>query len=385
MEGAGISALLLTNAENVRYFSGLLSQPSVPSMYDDVRMCLIASDPSSDPVLFVGDQLGGIANTSWIDDVRVWSQWTTGEGKTPAQQLAEALHEKKLHRGRIAMEIGRSMPLAMPMATYQAFREALPHVEVVDSADIVSSIRRIKSEEELRYMRKACEITCRAFVAGLESLREGMSERELSHIMAEEALGHTDEGGISRQWVFFINGGRGRMNWFDGIPSDYRFQKGDAIMIDGGVSFRGYWCDMLRTASIGELDDDYLRIFTGNRLANIASMKSVAPGVPISELSRAAFDTWRANGLAKELEEQLTADYDFMGHGIGQAPNEEPLLCSTNRDELQAGMVFALEGMLVDRMPLDKTRIAVGIEEDVLVTENGYELLTPIVNHLWVK
>jgi len=384
MKKAGIDALLVTTEENVRYLAGLLNQYWVVSMYDDVQVALIPADESIAPALFVGDHLGGVAKTSWIDDVRVWSQFVTGKSRSAVDLIAETLREKKLDRACIGMEVGRGTPLNMPMRSYEALRASLPHARITDCGEAVSSARRHKSPDEIAYVRRACEITCAAFKAGLESLREGMSERELSHIMAEEALGLTDEGGLTRQWTFFINAGRGRTNWFDDIPGDYRFKKGDPVFIDGGVTYRGYWCDMLRIGAIGELDRDHRRIFDANRKANVAAMGAVAPGVKISDLSRAAFNAWRQCGLQKELDEQLAADYDFLGHNVGLGIHEEPLMCSTNHEPLRPGMVFTLEGMLVDRMPLDKTRIALGIEENVLVTETGCERLTPLDNNLWI-
>ena len=384
MKKAGIDALLVTTEENVRYLTGLLNGYWMVNMYDDMQVALIPADASVAPVLFLPDHLGGVAKTSWIDDVRVWSQFVTGKSRSAVDIIVDALAEKKLDSGRVAMEVGGGTPLNMPMRSYEALCSRLPRVEVVDCGEVVASARQVKSAEEIVYVRRACDITCKAFKAGLESLREGMSERELSHIMAEEALRHTDEGGLTRQWTFFINAGRGRTHWFDDIPGDYRFKKGDPVFIDGGVTFRGYWCDMLRIGSIGELDRDHRRIFDANRKANIAAMEAVAPGVRISDLSRAAFEVWRQCGLQKELDEQLGADYDFMGHNIGLGIHEEPLMCSTNQAELRPGMVFTLEGMMVDRMPLDKTRIALGIEENILVTEDGYDRLTPLDNALWV-
>jgi len=315
----------------------------------------------------------------------VWSQFGTGKSKSAIDLLVETLSEKKLDRGRIGMEVGKRTVLNMPLPHYGALARALPHAEIVDCCDAIAQSRMIKSAEEIVYLRRACDITCKAFKAGLESLCEGMSEREISHIMAEEAVAHTDEGCLTRQWTIFVHGGRGRLNWFDGIPGDYRFKKGDPVYVDGGVTFRGYYCDIIRIASIGEPDAAHRRLFDANRKANLAVMDKMAPGVRISDLCQTLFQTWRDCGCEKELDEQLACDYDFLGHGVGLGIHEEPLLWSGNNLELRPGMNFALEGMLVDKMPLNKTKIAVGIEENVLVTEAGRDWLTPLDNDIWIR
>ena len=385
MQAAGLDALLVTTESNVRYLAGLLNQYWVANMHDDMQIALIPADDRIEPVLFLADHLaGGTGKTSWIDDVRVWSQFGTGKSSSPIQILVDTLVEKGLTSGRIGMEIGPGSVINMPLPRYAELRERLPRAELVDGGAVLAAVRARKSAAEIAYIREACRITCIAFDVGLRELRAGMSERELSHIIAEEALSHTDEGGLAGQWTIFVHGGRGRLNWFDGIPGEYRFQAGDPVFLDGGVTYRSYCSDFIRIGSIGPLDPAHQRLFDANRLANMEAIKHVGPGVRIGDLSRIAFDVWRDCGCAKELDEQLDADYDFLGHGLGLGIHEPPLLWSGNDAELEEGMVLALEGMLVDQMPLDRSRIALGIEENVLVTPDGHEVLTPLDNRVRV-
>ena len=386
MRAEGMDAVLVSTEENVRYLSGILNQYWIAGMHDDMQLALLPADEGVEPALFLADHLaGGTAKTSWIDDVRVWSQFGTGKSKTAVDLLVEALAEKGLARGRIGMEVGKGCVLNMPLPRYEALRGALEHAEIVDCAGVLARARMCKSAEELAYVRKSSEITCKAMRAGLEAVKEGMSEREMCHIMAEEALAHTDEGCLSKQWMMFVHGGKGRLNWFDGIPGEYRFKKGDPIYVDGGVTYRGYYTDIIRIASIGEPDGAHRRLFDANRKANLAVMEMMKPGVGVGELCQQLFAVWRECGCGKELAEQLGCDYDFLGHGVGLAIHEAPLLWSGSEEVLREGMVLALEGMLVDEMPLDKAKIALGIEENVAVTEEGHEWLTPLENEIWIK
>gem|GEM_PF-1047899 len=385
MQASGIDALLVTTEVNVRYLAGLLNQYWVACLHDDMQIALLPADQRIEPALFLADHLaGGTGKTSWIDDVRVWSQFGTGKDSGPIRILADALRDKGLARARIGMEIGAGSVLNMPLPHYAELRERLPGAEFVAGAEVAAAVRARKSAAEIAYLREAGRITCAAFDAGLSALRAGMSERELSHIMAEAALPETDEGGLYGQWTMFVHGGRGRLNWFDGIPGDYRFQPGDPVFLDGGVTYRGYYCDIIRIGSIGALDAEHQRLFDANRLANLEVIKHLRPGIRIGDLSRIAFDVWRDCGCGRELDEQLAADYDFLGHGVGLGIHESPLLWSGNDAELEPGMVLALEGMLVDRMPLDRSRIALGIEENVLITADGHEVLTPLENRVRV-
>jgi len=89
-------------------------------------------------------------------------------------------------------------------------------------------------------------------------------------------------------------------------------------------------------------------------------------------------------GFAESLRKQSEANYDFLGHGLGLTTHELPLLNSTCETVLQPGMVFAIEGNVFDTFPFTETQHALKNEENILVTEDGYECLTPLNNDLWI-
>ena len=135
-------------------------------------------------------------------------------------------------------------------------------------------------------------------------------------------------------------------------------------------NFYGYMCDMSRVYSVGRLSD---RAYTAHRVCldvqdKIAS--AARPGITGEELYELAMGVVRKSGFADNFM-GITQQARFIGHGIGLEINELPVLAPRMKQELQPGMVFALEPKIV----LPETG-AVGIENSWLVTETGVEKLT---------
>lgn len=128
----------------------------------------------------IAEGLEETTRTSWIDDVRLWAQYRPGSERTPLSVLAATIKSSGLDRARIAAEIGPNDRMAASAGLYEGLREQLPQVEFVSCYEVVSEVRAVKSDLEVDCIRRACEITCRGFEAGLRELRADMSEKELA-------------------------------------------------------------------------------------------------------------------------------------------------------------------------------------------------------------
>ena len=170
-----------------------------------------------------------------------------------------------------------------------------------------------------------------------------------------------------------------------GIPDDYRLKNGDIITIDVVIGYKGYQGDAAWTYAVGEIDDDKKYLMEHTEKALYEGIKEVKPGNRIGDIS-AAVQKYAGDhhlGVVREL----------CGHGIGKDMHEDPEVPNfgmpNTGPRLKPGMVICIEPMLtfgrrdVFLLEDDWTVItqdgspAAHYEHTVLVTEDGYEILTP--------
>ncbi len=383
MRGEGMQAVLVSAEPNVVYCTGSLNGYWVATMHDDAQIALISAE-HDEPILFIPDSLEQTAWTSCISDIRVWSQFTSGKGKGAVATIAEALAEYKLLEATVGLEIGPHDRPGLSLPFFEALKASVPKVSWEDSTNVMKQARQVKSVREIEKFRTACKITCDAFEAGLDSIKAGVSEKEIGHIIAMEMARMSPDACVIKPWIIFVHAsGRGPCA-FDGIPSDYRFQKGDSVYIDGGFIYQGYGADIIRCATIGSPSAEQERYYYASRDANMAALKSVRPGMRGKDLYEAWVQAAYDLGFRDSIENQRQADWDFLGHGLGLTVHELPLLSSTCDDEILPGMVMSLEGNVFDAFPFDKTQYALKNEENVLVTQQGHEWLSPLRNDMWI-
>jgi len=384
MTERGIDAALLTSDVNLRYVGGVVNCYWVATMADDLQCLLVPG--SGAPVVMQPDHLAyGASGSSWIEDKRAWSQFSVGKMPGPIATIAECIAQKGLDKATIAMEIGPDARLGMSPAYFDALKAAVPGVTFVDAEAMMSDARRVKSDAEIALMRRAGEITCEGLKAGLSAIEKGISEIGIAQRIVARWGEIGDDFSSHRPFFLFVYSSPQRSQWFDCGPSHYRLQKGDYCVIDLGFCCKGYWADMFRTACIGEPDDAIRRFHDANVAANLAGIDSIRPGVTGAHVANVVNDVFRERGLKKQLDEQLVEnDYDFVGHGIGLTLHDQPLINTQQTMTLEAGMVVAIEAMMVDHMPFKHTTIGVGTEDDILVTPAGCENLTPLAHELLV-
>jgi Xaa-Pro dipeptidase len=384
MKANGMDAMLMSTEPNVLYFSGLLDGYWICTMHDDVQLVLITADPSLEPVLLLPNHLLQAAYTSCISDVRCWSQFSGGKTKGSIGTIADTFADLKLTKGRVALEIGPHERPGMSLPFIEDLRAALPGVQWVDSTPALKQLLKIKSPLEIEKFRTACQITCQALKVGLDAMKTGMSEKELTQVIALEMARLSPDVGVSRPWFIFVHAtGRGPTA-FDGVPTCYRFQKGDAVYIDLGFRYQGYGADMIRCAVFGPPSTDVARYYNAARDANMAAVRYIKPGIKGKDLYAYWTEQVRRLGFAHALEVLEKYDFDMLGHGIGVSTHELPLINSTCEEIFEPGMTMSIEGNVFDQMPFAQTLQALKNEENVVVTATGSEWLTPLPNDLYV-
>ncbi|MBI2437383.1 MAG: aminopeptidase P family protein [Lentisphaerae bacterium] len=372
-----IDALLLTARENLRYFAGGPLTELFIDTYNTFFL-LLSADPTIDAALIMSTGREGPSCASWVPDKRFWGYGKTGSVMDQSRSLSlvvDTIAEKGLAKAAIATELDNGLRIGMTATEFQQLREALPKAEFRSAAPVVWPVRAIKSDLEIAKIRQACRITCEAFAVAQRELRAGMMEREAAAIVRSEMFkrGATGEG-----FLALFGGPRGI--WADAIASDYRFQRGDLIMFDGGCCVDGYYADVSRMAWVGEPPAADHRLYELARQANAEALAALKPGAKIKDVHAAGQRAFRTQGAG----ELLVFGGGQLGHGIGLSIHEQPDMSADSEEKLQPGMVIAVEPAITNKPRwTDSDRFFI-VENNVVITEQGYELLTPMPDELWI-
>ena len=373
MEERDLDAVLVTAKENVVYFSGL-ETVGWDSKHRPLG-CLLTRD-DRDPVLVIPESLAYVAEvTSWVDDVRLWGGFKrSGIATDPVVGIAQAIKDRGLERSRLGLELGYGMRINMSQADLEQLKGLLPNADLVDAGEAIWAVRMIKSEAEIKVMRRVCTATCAAFQVGFDAMRGGMTERELASIILAEMTRQT----TYRAGFIGIRSGPLKYTMMNVPPFERKvLEPGDLVVVDGGAVFRDYWGDMMRMASIGEPTPDQRRFFEADLAAQRAGMAKVRPGASAGEICAACLEVIQDAGLG-----EYAPSLERVGHGLGLDVHEPPSLALGSDVEIQAGMILTVEPIFSD-MP-EYTIGNFAMEQIVLVTDDGYELLTPFTDELWV-
>ncbi|MBM4408639.1 MAG: aminopeptidase P family protein [Chloroflexi bacterium] len=388
MDRAGVDALLLTSETNVRYATALYELGWIIPAY--FHAAVIPRAPELPPAVFVpdGDQVQ--AQGSWVETVVRWDFpvgfYTGRVGDSLVDALVGWLDRLGLGAGTIATELGAHARLGLSIEIFDALRARLLEARWRDCGDVVWPVRMIKSSEEIRRLSEAGRISCLGVRAGFEALQDGATERDIANVMA--ATMHEAGGGEIR--FLSLYAGPHRALWADSIPRrESVLRPGGLLQFDGGCTYDGYFCDFKRMAALGEPTADRRRFFEIARAAEQAAIDAIAPGVPCGEVYEASQRVIRAAGYTEWVAACQAMGWSGIGHGLGLDIHEQPGLSIGNTTPLAAGMVLAVEPFFFHdgRFPLWEAEGKYGLEDVVLVTEGGAQLLTPdslISRDLWV-
>src|SRR5262249_29608477 len=195
-----------------------------------------------------------------------------------------------------------------------------------------------------------------ALTAAIKVLRPGTSGLDLERVLGAEHY----RAGVRHEWCHTQMGPAG----IDiTAPNPAQARAGEVIRIDVGASYRGYQSDLSPVISVGEPSAELRKVHAGVRRAMDAVLDALRPSVS----ARAVYES----GDRIFREERLDNYLLYVAHGVGRNVHEEPVLEPRSQWTLAAGMMLAVE--LVTVVP---HLGMIGLEDDVLITQDGYEDLT---------
>lgn len=241
--------------------------------------------------------------------------------------------------------------------------------DVENSSILLDQIRAIKDEEEKKLMRAASKLNDEAMHMLIESLEENMSELEAEDLLKKIYFDLGAEGFSFTPIIAFDKNGANPHHENGGRL----LKQGDAVILDIGCRKNNYCSDMTRTIFFGEAGEKEKEVFETVLEANKKAISLVKPGARFSDIDRAARSVIEEKGYGPYFTHRT-------GHSIGIEVHETGDVSSANDSLLEPGMIFSVEpGIYLEG------KFGVRIEDLVLVTEDGCEVLNSYPKELYLK
>lgn len=353
LSAGGFDAMALNAGPSQVYMSGLhfhlMERPAV---------LLLAAGKT--PVMVLPDfEKGKLADLGFALDVVTY-------GENPAEW--QAAFDKAAALIGPAKKIGVE-GLRLRVMELRYLEAAFPGAQFPIAEELIADMRKLKDAGEIAAMQKAVEIAEGGLEATLQKIKIGMSEKEIAGILVQELYGLGSDPELP--FAPIVAAAANSANPHASV-SDYKIKAGDLLLIDWGASYNGYLSDLTRTFAVGEISEEFKRIYEVVKLANQAGREAGAIGAPCAVVDQAARDAIEDNGYGQYFTHRT-------GHGLGMEGHEEPYMRGDNQLPLAEGMSFTVEpGIYLDG------RGGVRIEDDVVMTADGPRSLSTFPRELRV-
>jgi Xaa-Pro aminopeptidase len=249
---------------------------------------------------------------------------------------------------------------------------ASDRLQLVQTDGLIEQARVCKDDYEIRTIREAARRLSDVAKGVLTDVRHGLTEREL----ALSIDWRIRQGGFERSAFETIVASGPNAALPHAHPGERKLSEGDVVVLDFGGVYDSYCVDLTRTVSVGAASERARHVYGAVREAHDRAIAAVRPGASRLDIDAVARETLGGYGLADAFGHGT-------GHGLGIEVHEDPRLArrtpdTDTRDEYVApGMVFTIEpGVYLPGWG------GVRIEDDVLVTANGVEVLTDVTTEL---
>ncbi len=335
----GCDALLITHAPAIRYLCGFTGSSGVFAMagtrtalITDGRYTEQAKSEVVNTKVVIAPRSPLVAACAWIE-----ASGATRCGFDPEHTTVAALSTM---RGAISPRLRRS------------FFQPAP--------DLLGRMREIKDTDEISVMREAAGVGCELFDGMLAEIGSSRTEVEIAVEMERRARVR----GAERMSFETIVAGGARSALPHAHPTLAKLPRRGFVVLDFGVVWKGYCSDMTRSVHMGRVSLEARAVYDSVLEAQMCAIERVAPGVATGEVDEAAREVLRRSKLDVHFTHST-------GHGVGLEIHEQPRIGARQSEELRPGMVITIEpGVYLEG------RFGVRIEDMVLVTDRGHEVLT---------
>jgi Xaa-Pro dipeptidase len=366
-----LDALILRIPENVTYLSGAWCGRGLTYLVFPLE---------KDPILIHPG--GETVPPTWVSDVRLY-KWESFEHlgsslEVGADMVWRVLLDLGLNSGSIGVEQSWEFVLGTPLRyemnvlgerTLTVLRQKLAAYSLKDASGLLIKARSIKTEEEVRALRKANRIARIGLETFRRNLRAGLSEIELSakieHDIVTEGVTRSRASRVVA--CAFVTSGPSTSEAYKYLVGNTRrkMRRGDLVMLELDVVADGYSSDTTRTFAVGGPSKKQKLLLEAVLDAETTAIRSIEPEVSAADIARVSIETIGRHGLSAYLVHRL-------GHGIGVGVHEPiPALHIESKDILMPGMVHSVEpGIYGPKIQ------GIRIEDDILDTNRGPRYLS---------
>lgn len=346
----GIDAALVTNPDNIFYLTKFRSDPH------ERLLGVVVFKDHAPFIICPSMEVADVQAIGWTHDIIGYKD-TDNAFEFLDQAITKHVPELSL----LAIEKEH-----LTVDRFEILQERFPALLFANLDNELATYRLIKDDTELEHLRKAAELADYAIEVGCNEIAEGKTELEIVQAV-EQAV--KQKGAEKMSFDTIIISGKKTASPH-GIPGSRKIEKGDFILFDLGVVYKGYCSDITRTIAFGEPTEEKRKIYETVQRAQQAAIDVVRPGTLAKEVDLAARSVIEEAGYGELFPHRI-------GHGLGISVHEYPSLTATSTLPLKEGMVFTIEPGIYD-----PNITGVRIEDDVLVTKDGVEVLTKFPKEL---
>lgn len=339
LRSSGNAGILVTDPSNVTYLTGFTGEDS-----------FLLLSPTSTVVISDSRFATQLEEECPGLDLEIRRQ-----GVSLATCVATVLNKARLHQVAFEADV-------VAVGQLERFRAARESIDWQPTSGLVEQLREIKDKGEIAAIRNAVTLAERAFAVGRASLVGTQTEREFAYALENQIRTFGGQG-CSFETIVAV-GDRAALAHYR--PGSLRIANGSLLLIDWGALSCLYRSDLTRVLVTGKPTRKLEQVYTTVLKAQKAAIKTIRPGVTLESVDTAARKIIEEAGFGKKFGHSL-------GHGIGLDIHEEPRVAQGQKRALKAGMVITVEpGIYLPGWG------GVRIEDDVLVTRSGHEVLSSV-------
>lgn len=339
LRAQGLPALLVSESNSVSYLTGFTGDAT----------CLLLLERNE---IMLSDG-------RFIEQLQRECPDLDAEIRLPGVTFAELVQRVlgKTKGRRIALEAEHTT-----MSSHQALAATRPEVEWIPSSGLVESLREIKDADEIKAIRLAIDVAQRAFGVARAKLLPQTTEKQIADELDHQIRLFGGSGCCFEPIVGV--GPNGALPHYR--AADARIEQSPFVLIDWGARVGQYISDLTRVLVTGRIPPKLERLYGVVLKAQQAAIDVIRPGVRMDEVDAAARSIIDYAGFGSHFTHGL-------GHGIGMAVHESPRLAVKQVRTLKTGMVVTVEpGIYLPGWG------GIRIEDDILVTRNGHEVLSTV-------
>lgn len=243
---------------------------------------------------------------------------------------------------------------------FEALKKLRPDIDWVNISQSMREERLVKTPDEVERIRRSARLACRAMERARELLLPGRTEWE---VMAELEYYMRKNGSSGTPFTMKVLAGENAVKTIH-LPGNRVIERGQIVLIDMGATVDGYASDWTRSFAVGEASREQRELYELVWRIERGVIEMIRPGVTYSQLMEKAFSEARGHKFEKYFN-------PFLGHSLGINSQEWPNIDPYNQLTLRENMTITIEpGVYVPGVG------GVRIEDDILVTAAGHEILT---------